>query len=209
MIKDIECYRAMHARHGTDRRNTKSLYMCPFAPLFPLAVHRFGTWVNKKWGKHLNKNLVRFVFKSFYHLGRFLSVVIWKTEIDEDSVIDEGVYFSPKGGIILGADAIGRGCTIHQNVTIGFGFGSGRKMQRPIIGRNVWIGPGAVIYGKITIGEGSIIYPNSIINKSFPPHCIVSGNPAKIIKRNITDDDLLKSTSEIQAFGNLPFSKRE
>ena len=50
------------------------------------------------------------------------------------------------------------------------------------IGKNVWIGEGAVILPNTTIGDNSIIGANSVISKSVPENSIVGGNPAKIIR---------------------------
>ena len=39
------------------------------------------------------------------------------------------------------------------------------------------------LYYGATIGENSVIASGSVVTKSIPPGVIVSGNPAKIIKR--------------------------
>jgi len=51
-----------------------------------------------------------------------------------------------------------------------------------IINDNVWIGDKATILPNITIGKGAIVGANSVVTKNVPNHCIVAGNPAKIIK---------------------------
>ncbi len=57
---------------------------------------------------------------------------------------------------------------------------------KPIyIGENVWVGCRSTILKGITIGEGSVVAAGSIVTKNVPPHCLVAGNPAKIIKTNI------------------------
>jgi hypothetical protein len=38
---------------------------------------------------------------------------------------------------------------------------------------------------EITIGEGSIVGVNSVVLTDVPPYCVVMGNPAKVIARNI------------------------
>lgn len=53
------------------------------------------------------------------------------------------------------------------------------------IGNNVWIGESARICKGVTIGDNSIVAANSVVTKNVPPNCIVAGNPAKIVKRNI------------------------
>jgi serine acetyltransferase len=190
MQKDIVRYRTMNAMDTDAKCCNKFFYMFPGSPLFPLAVHRYGCSINKRWGTDPTKKSVRLIFKAFYHIGRFLSVVIRKTQIEEEVKIDDGVYISPKGGIIIGANSIGKGCTIHHNVTIGFGFGRGRGLQRPDIGENVWIGPDTIIYGNIKVGDGAVIGPNTVVNKNVLPRCVISGNPAKIIKKDINNKKL-------------------
>ena len=54
-----------------------------------------------------------------------------------------------------------------------------------VIGQNVWIGDKATILPGVTIGDGSIIGANSVVTKDVPPHTIVCGNPARIVKQII------------------------
>lgn len=82
------------------------------------------------------------------------------------------------GTVIHTATVIGDNCTINQNVTIGRNFGD-KKV--PVIGNNVYIGAGSVVFGEITIGDNAIIGSNSVVNKSVAPNAIVAGNPARVI----------------------------
>lgn len=43
---------------------------------------------------------------------------------------------------------------------------------------------GAKIIGKVSIGNNVIIAPNSVVVKDIPDNCVVSGIPAKIIKKD-------------------------
>ena len=75
---------------------------------------------------------------------------------------------------------IGSFCDIHQGVNIGQ---HGPKITDvPIIGDNVWIGPGAKIFGNIKIANGCAIGANAVVNKSFEDEFItIAGVPAKKI----------------------------
>ncbi|MXS69622.1 acyltransferase [Flavobacteriaceae bacterium W22] len=53
------------------------------------------------------------------------------------------------------------------------------------LGDNVWIGMNSIILKGVTLGDGCIVAAGSIVNKSFPPKCLIGGTPAKIIKENV------------------------
>jgi len=50
------------------------------------------------------------------------------------------------------------------------------------IGRNVWIGAGAVILPGITIGDNSVIGAGSIVTKDIPSNCVAYGNPCRVVR---------------------------
>lgn len=52
------------------------------------------------------------------------------------------------------------------------------------IGDNVWIGSGAKIMKGVTIGDGAVVAAGAIVTKDVPPHAVVGGNPAKIIREH-------------------------
>lgn len=51
-----------------------------------------------------------------------------------------------------------------------------------IIGKNVWIGRGAVILSGVTVGDNAIIGANSVVTRDVPNNSVVAGVPAKLIK---------------------------
>jgi acetyltransferase-like isoleucine patch superfamily enzyme len=56
---------------------------------------------------------------------------------------------------------------------------------RIFIGRNCWLGYGAVIVcnrGQLTIGRNSVVAANAVVTKSFPPYSVIGGNPANLLK---------------------------
>ena len=53
------------------------------------------------------------------------------------------------------------------------------------IGRKCFIGVRAIILPGITIGDEVVVGAGSIVTKDVPGHCIVAGNPARVIRSNI------------------------
>lgn len=50
------------------------------------------------------------------------------------------------------------------------------------IGRNAWIGVGAIILPGVNIGENAVVAAGAVVTKDVAPNTIVGGNPAKFIK---------------------------
>lgn len=51
-----------------------------------------------------------------------------------------------------------------------------------IIKKNAWIAIGVIILPGVTIGEGSIVASGAVVTKDVPPHTLVGGIPAKVLK---------------------------
>lgn len=49
------------------------------------------------------------------------------------------------------------------------------------IGKNCFIGFGTIIMPNVSLGDGCIVCPGSVIIESFPPNSVVRGNPARVI----------------------------
>ena len=54
------------------------------------------------------------------------------------------------------------------------------------VGKKCFIGANAIIMAGIRIGDEVIIGSGSIVTRDVPSNCIVVGNPARIIKENIS-----------------------
>jgi acetyltransferase-like isoleucine patch superfamily enzyme len=54
---------------------------------------------------------------------------------------------------------------------------------RPVvIGDDVWIGANAVVLPGVTVGSHSVVAAGAVVTKDVPPHTVVGGVPAKVIK---------------------------
>lgn len=59
-----------------------------------------------------------------------------------------------------------------------------------VIGNDVWIGFGATILGGCKIGDGAIVAANAFVNQDVEPYTIVAGQPAKVISKRFTDEQI-------------------
>ncbi len=56
------------------------------------------------------------------------------------------------------------------------------------IGRNCWIGAGAIILPGVTVGDNSVIGAGSVVTKDIPSGVVAVGNPCRIL-REISEHD--------------------
>ena len=117
-------------------------------------------------------------------LGKFWRLVLrhfqikYGFQIYPETQIGEGLYLGHWGSLVINPNAkIGKNCNIAQGVTIAQA-NRGKNEGVPEIGNEVWIGPNAVIVGKITIGNNVLIAPNAYVNFNVPNNSVVIGNPA-------------------------------
>lgn len=90
--------------------------------------------------------------------------------IDDDSMLSRNAKVMTSDGHFI-YDVNGN--CINQNQSI-------------YIGKKVWLADNVTILKGISIGDNSIVGINSTLTKSIPNNVIAAGNPARIIKENIT-----------------------
>lgn len=92
-----------------------------------------------------------------------------------------GLSIAHYGSIVVNSRVkVGANCRIHSCVNIGAGK---TENDVPTIGNNVYIGPGAKIFGKITFGDNTKIGANAVVNKDFAGNGTLVGIPAQPITK--------------------------
>lgn len=117
-------------------------------------------------------------------------------------------------GVWIGYDAIIE--TSHPElVTIGDGAAIGirativahtRESRSVTICKDASIGIGAIVLPNVTVGEGAVVTPGSVVSRSVPPMTVVRGNPAVevakcgiVLKPGVTTKDFAKRLVAIGA----------
>lgn len=103
------------------------------------------------------------------------------------NVFGPGLSIAHRGTIVVnGNSRVGKNCRIH--VCTNIGTKAGYRDLAPILGDNIYIGPGAKVFDRIKIADNIVIGANSVVNKSFEEEGItIAGVPAKKISNNNSD----------------------
>jgi len=134
-------------------------------------VFRFGQWLD------LRSSLSKLLLQPVYFVLNGLVKIMWGIELPRSATIGPGFYIGHFGGITIAPGVvIGRNCNISQHITIGLS-GQGEKAGVPAIGDNVYLAPGARVFGKISIGNNVKIGANAVIYKDIPDNAIVVLEP--------------------------------
>jgi serine O-acetyltransferase len=110
----------------------------------------------------------------------FILSVITSSDIGIDAKFGPDVKLPHPNGVVIHDDAaIGAGCMIMQQVTIG----QTAENSAPNIGTHVYIGAGAKVLGNVTVGDGAQIGANAVVLIDVPADCTAVGVPARVVPR--------------------------
>lgn len=125
------------------------------------------------------RNFIRLIVITLRH---FILTAVYGMHIDRSARISFGTKLdktNPKGIYIGEESYIASGALI-------FTHDYARGIHKDTyIGKRCFIGANAIVMCGINIGDEVIVGAGAIVTKDVPSHCIVAGNPAKIIKTDI------------------------
>lgn len=103
-----------------------------------------------------------------------------------------GIPCFPHGfhGVFIPGDArLGKDVVIFQQVTIGSNtLNESDRAGAPVIGDHVYIGAGAKIIGKVTVGHHCRIGANAVVYEDMPPHSVAVQAPTRILQKANLDN---------------------
>lgn len=134
----------------------------------------------------------------------------FKTEGYIDCLTGTYIKVAERASLVIGSGSINQNTNIqcYNSITIGNNVGIsenvvirdsdnhriiGKEMNhvktKPIvIGNHVWIGMNVIILKGVHIGDNAVIGAGSVVTHDIPSDCLAVGNPARVIRRNITWD---------------------
>jgi serine O-acetyltransferase len=93
--------------------------------------------------------------------------------ISSGAEIGPGFYIGHFSGIV-----VGRGVRVGEDFNISQGVTVGNHRGCPVIGDAVYLGPGAKVFGPISIGDHVAVGANAVVNRSVPAFStVVAGHP--------------------------------
>lgn len=148
-----------------------------FTPGFKYTVWMRSTGYFKR--NRLTRRTLYPIFKLFLLRCRYK----YGIAIPENTVIGGGLFINRFGGIYVHNDAvIGRNCNITPGVLLGQ-INRGSKAGAPILGDRVFLGSGAKVVGRVTVGDDAAIGVNALVMNDVPPMAVMAAPQATMISQ--------------------------
>lgn len=160
-------------------------------PLYYITDLLYKPWdffnvVYKRLNRKRLKKSMKFCGENVYIAPQVIIDEPFKVELGNNICINEFTHISGLGGVKIEDGAmISSHCSI---ATITPPNNSLRRFTEPVItkpvviGKNCWIGTGAIILPGITIGDDAIVGAGAVVTKDVLPKTVVVGSPAKVLK---------------------------
>lgn len=123
------------------------------------------------------------------HVYNFRGMPQSGIKIGRNSLVGEYSVIRGQGGVVIGDRVYTSPFT--QIIAVNHVFDDpdkpfvdqGITAQGIVIEDDVWLGAGAVITDGVRVGKGSVVAAGAVVTKDVPPHTVVGGVPAKVIKQ--------------------------
>lgn len=122
------------------------------------------------------------------HVYNFRNLPHAGIKIGRESLVGEYSVIRGQGGVVIGDRVYTSPFT--QIIAVNHVFDDperpfveqGITAEGIVIEDDVWLGAGAVITDGVRVGKGAVVAAGAVVTKDVPPHTVVGGVPARIIK---------------------------
>ena len=143
-----------------------------------MAVYRIGHWIYVRREGTLRNIAFRLYLVMYRYVRNQYGI-----ELPATTSVGRRLMLGHQSGIVIHPHAeIGDDCMIRQNVTIGSATPDRVFQEAPKLGNRVQVGAGAVIVGKVTIGDGARIGPTAVVLTNVPAGASVFVAAPRIIQ---------------------------
>jgi len=199
LLEDARFYHRLTRTGSPGRRGALAWTMLRNRGLWLLTFHRIGHYCLRR---RRMRSPIWWFARVWKGIGTGFNMLFCRSELSDDCEIEGPAYLSNQGYLLCGARSIGSGSLIHARCTFGYTVADGGE-GRPIIGRNVWVGPNCIIAGSLTIGDGATVMPGTFLTFSVPPRAVVDGNPAVVTHRDFDNAPLRRSLTVVEDLATI------
>ena len=123
-------------------------------------------------------------------------------KIEDNVAIEQNCHITSEGSsLVIGEGSVILGHTVITNIDHDY-----RNPSEPVlsqehiisetrIGKNCFIGFGAVIQAGTVLGEHCVVGAGSVVRGAYPDFCVIVGTPGKIVKRYNKEKNQWERTS--------------
>jgi sugar O-acyltransferase (sialic acid O-acetyltransferase NeuD family) len=113
--------------------------------------------------------------------------------VASSTTFEPGCYFNSAANVGA-AGKIGQFVFINRSASVGHhaeiadyvSIGPGAVIAGNVrLGRGAVIAAGAIVLPGMSVGENAVVAAGAVVTKEVPPHCLVTGNPARVTKSGI------------------------
>ena len=123
------------------------------------------------------------------------AVIMMGAIINIGAVIKEGTMID-MGAVLGGRAIVGKNCHIGAGAVLA-GVIEPASAVPVVVEDNVLIGANAVVIEGVRVGEGAVVAAGAVVIEDVPPHTVVAGTPARVIKKK--DEQAAQQTALVEA----------
>jgi acetyltransferase-like isoleucine patch superfamily enzyme len=139
-------------------------------------------------GIHIGANCL-VLHGAVLHVYNFRDLPDSMIRIGDDCVIGEYTVIRGQGGVTIGNRVYTS--PFSQLISVNHVFDDPQRSFREqgitaegiVVEDDVWIGSGAIITDGVRVGAGAVVAAGAVVTQDVPPHTVVAGVPARVIRQ--------------------------